>query len=132
MRAMSLIHAVRYMRSPNASIPQVVLAALVTLWAIFTVEYAMVTGYDAAFGPSGIARQPFSQVVDPNMTWTQVWTSYGPLLWCVYGAGLLMVLAWMWHIVITKPPRAGWKYLPFVLAVCAGFWALNMDRYLVR
>ena len=45
-------------------------------------------------------------------------------------AGLLLVLARMWHTILTKPPRAGWMYLPFVLAVCAVFWVLNLDRFL--
>jgi hypothetical protein len=132
MRAMSLISAVRYVRSPNASIPQVVLGGLVTLWGIFTVQYSLITAYDAAFGPTGVTRRSFSQLGGPDMGWSQLWSTYGELLWAVYAAGVLLVLARMWHIVITKPPRAGWKYLPFVLAVCAVFWALDMDRYLVR
>jgi hypothetical protein len=131
MRAMSLMHAVRYIRSPIASIPQVVLATLVTLWSIFTAQYAALTAYDAAFGPSGITRRPLGELLDPDLSWSQVWNNYSPLLWSVYAAGLLLLLAWMWHIVLTKPPRAGWKYLPLVLAVCTVFWALNMDRYLV-
>ena len=50
----------------------------------------------------------------------------------MYAAGVLFVLArHVAHHPDQATRRAGWKYLPFVLAVCAVFWVLNWDRFIV-
>ena len=129
---MSLMQSARSARRSNASIPQVVLGALVSLWGLFTVLFASLTAYADVFaGPGAVTRQQYDELGRPYAGWEQIWHTFGPLLWIVYAAGVLFVLARMWHIILTKPPRAGWKYLPFVLAVCAVFWVLNWDRFLV-
>ena len=131
MRTMSLMQSARYVRRPNASIPQVVPGSLVSLWGLFTVLFASLTAYADVFaGPGAVTRQQYDDLGRPYTGWSEVWHTFGPLLWAVYAAGLLLVIARMWHIILTKPPRAGWMYLPFVLGVCAVFWAFDLDRFL--
>jgi hypothetical protein len=131
MSGMSLIESARRAPHRNASIPQVVVGGLVSLGTLLTVQMAALTAYVDVFGgPGGLKAQRYDELGRPFTGFAQVWAEYGPLLWGVYALGLLVGLVLMWRTILTRPPRAGWGYVPVLIAACAVFWVLNADRFL--
>jgi hypothetical protein len=126
---MSAIQVLQRVRRPTASIPQVVLGVLVSLAAAFTVQFAALTAYVDLYGPGGVTHEQWEQLARPFTNGHQTWQTFGPALWAVYAVGVVLVVVRMWHVIAVKAPRAGWKYLPFVLAACAVFWVVNLDRF---
>jgi hypothetical protein len=130
MSAMSLIESARRAPHRNASIQQVVVGVLVSLATLFTVQMAALTVYvDVIAVPGGMGNQTVNHLGQPLEDWAQVWANYGSVLWGVYAIGLLVGLARMWRTILTRPPRAGWGFVPALLVACAVFWALNLDRF---
>jgi hypothetical protein len=127
---MSLIQSRRPVRRTNASISQVVAGALVTLFALLSVQMSALTAYvDTVGQPGGLGGTNVDELGHPLSGWPQAWHEYGPLLWAVYAVALLLVVIWMWRLILTHPPRVGWMLVPAVLALSGAFWALNLDRF---
>jgi hypothetical protein len=127
MRAMSTLASVR--RTPNASITQVVAGVLVSLFAMLTVQMSALTAYVDVFGsPDGPGRS-YDELGRRFTGVSQAWHQFGSLLWGVYAVALLIGVAWMWRLILTRPPRAAWAFIPAALAVSAVFWLLNLDRF---
>jgi len=125
---MSLLASVR--RTPNASIPQVVVGTLVTLFALLSAQMAGLTAYVDTFGkPGGITRDGYDTLGRPVTQWAELWQEFGPLLWGVYAFGLLFAAAYMWRLILTRPPRLGWTMAPVLLVASFAFWALELERF---
>ena len=103
---------------------------LISLGTLLTVQMAALTAYlDVFAGPGGLKARRYDDLGRPFTGLHQVWSQYGPLLWGVYALALLVGLALMWRTILTHPPRAGWGWVPTLIALCAVFWALNLDRF---
>jgi hypothetical protein len=130
MCAMSLIQSRQSSRPTNASIPEVVVGALVTLFSLLTVQMSALTAYvDTVGQPGGLSSNKVDELGQPLYGWSQRWHEYGPLLWGVYALALLVLVVWMWRLIMTRPPRVGWALVPVLLAISSVFWALNLDRF---
>ena len=128
MRAMSLL-APSVRRTPNASITQVVAGTLVSLFALLSVQMSALTAYVDVFGaPDGPGRS-YDELGRRFTGISQAWHQFGSLLWAVYAIALLVGVIWMWRLILTKPPRAAWGFIPLVLGASAVFWLLNLDRF---
>ncbi len=131
MCRMSLIESRRpERRTQHASIPQIVVGTLVSLFAMLSVQMSALTAYvDVFAGPEGIDSHPYAQLGRRFTGWSQFWHQYGSLLWGVYALVLLLLVVWMWRRILTRPPSSAWRIVPLVLGLSLVFWALNLDRF---
>jgi hypothetical protein len=130
MCAMSLIATRRPARRRSASIPQVVVGTLVSLFALLTVQLSALTAWvDVVEAPGGMGSQSVDKLGRPLDGWAQVWANYGSGLWAVYAVVLLLAVVWLWRTILTRPSNAAWGVVPVVIALSAVFWALNLDRF---
>src|ERR1700712_1819473 len=117
MCIMSLIQSRRPPRRTNASIPEVVVGTLVTLFALLSVQMSALTAYVDTLGqPGGLDSNKVDELGRPLSGWSQTWHEYRPLLWGVYALVLLVMVVWMWRLILTRPPRVGWALVPVILA----------------
>ncbi len=127
---MSIIEQARRRAGPTASIAQVVVATLVSLGTLLTVQMAALTAWIDTYGaPGGLGAERVDAIGKPLTGWQQTWHTYGPLLWGVYALGLLVVGYLMWRTILTRPGRAGWRYVLLLVALCAAFWVVELDRF---
>jgi hypothetical protein len=116
-------------RHPAASIPEVVVGAVLSLGALLTVQLSALTAWiDVFAGPGGPGAQRYDETGRPFTGWSERWHQLGPLLWAAYAVVLLGAVVWLWRVILTRP-RAAWRIVPVVVAACAVFWVLNLDRF---
>ena len=106
---------------------QVVAGALVSLFALLTVQLATLRVYVDVFAVPG---QRYDELGRRLTGWDQTWHQYGSLLWGVYALVVALLVVGMWRIVLARRPgAAAWWWALAVLAASTAFWWLSLDRF---